>query len=114
VSAKPQPDYTVLAVCGTVVALGTIAGLVLLVLFAPPDTDLVKLLGAIGTGLALVAGQVATLLKTRSVSRTVDELNNDRMDAKIRAGVADVLPEHLIDPDVQPQLTADRARRDEA
>lgn len=99
-------------VCATLVVFGLITGFVVLVLYAPPGTDLVKLLGAIGTGLALVAGQAVQIAKQRSTDRKVDYLANGGTDAKTRAGVADVVRPEFLKPEyLADQLEADQEHR---
>lgn len=110
-SQEPFP-WLALIVCATIVVLALIAGFVALVRLAPPGTDLVKIIGAVAAGLALVGGQLAGYLKTRKVDGKVTDLSNGLMDAKIRAAVAEVLKPALVDPDIHPQLEADRQRRD--
>lgn len=121
----PKPSPTVapavlvaLIICGTVLGLAAIAGFVVLVLNAPPETDLVKLLGAVGTGLALVIAQVANYVKTGRVESRVaaqgaqvEYLTNGGTDAKVRAGLADIIDPRFLKPDVGEQLEADRAHR---
>lgn len=118
-TTKPTPPYTVLAVCATIVALAVVAALVTLVLYAPPETDLVKILGAIAGGMGLLATQVLNYLKTTRVAEVaestdtkVTELTNGLMDAKIRAAVSEVVQPHLINPDAEGLIEADKARRE--
>ncbi len=73
---------------------------------------------ALGTTVALIAGLAQLGRKQADTERKVDEalagvnyLSNGGMDAKVRAGVADVLPDHLIDPEAKPQIEQDRVRR---
>lgn len=47
---------------------------------------------------------------SRSLEQTT-ELTNGLGDAKFRAAVADVLPDHMIDPAIRDQIVRDRARR---
>jgi hypothetical protein len=110
-SKIPTAVAVALVVCATVLGLGAVAGFVALVLYAPPETDLVKLLGAIGTGAALVAAQIAQYLKTRQMGKSVEYLANGGTDAKVRAGVADVIDPRYLKAGVKDQLEADRAHR---
>lgn len=78
-----------------------------------------QLLTALGTIGALIAGLAQLGRKQADTDRKVDEalagvnyLSNGGMDAKVRAGVADVLPDHLIDPQARPLIEQDRVRRD--
>jgi hypothetical protein len=61
-----------------------------------------------------VAGTLLTLTKVNQTNSQVEQLTNGLMDAKVRAGVADVLPEHLLDPQARDQIAIDRATRDSA
>lgn len=95
-----------------VVALGCATALTI---FAP-EADLAPVLALVGSTVATLA----TLAKLQGVDAKVDQvdkrtedLTNGLMDAKIRAGVADVIrPEH-VDPEMADQLEADRTRRDQ-
>jgi hypothetical protein len=106
---------------------GLIAGVVAIVastlvcataiyIFAPESADLAPLLALPASAIpALITlGKVNSVdAKVEQVDRRTEELSNGLMDAKIRAGVADVIrPEH-VDPEAVEQLEADRARRDE-
>lgn len=99
-------------VAATVLASVTLVAVVTLVVFAPADADLGLLLGLLFTNVGTMVTAIVGLVRTEQVRGTVDELANGKMDAKIRAGVADVLPNHLIDPAVDDQLVEDRAVRD--
>lgn len=77
------------------------------------------ILGFTGTTLALVAGlatvarkQTETKEQLDDVKQTTDYLANGGLDAKIRAGLADLLPDHMIKPGVEDQLEQDRATRE--
>lgn len=80
---------------------------------------LTPVLGFAGTTLALIAGLVAVTRKQEETARQLDDVKRDvtylangGMDAKVRAGVADVLPDHLLDPEAAEQIEADRAYRE--
>lgn len=123
---RPPVPYVVLIVCATLVLMGAIGAFVALVLLAPPETDLIKIIGAVFGGLALALGQVANYLKTKEAAGQVDQvrevasategkvtdLTNGLMDAKLIAALSEVLPAHLIDPAAVPKIEAARARRD--
>lgn len=100
---------TVLIVCATVVAVAAIGAGVLVLRGGVSDTALGLFIGLIGT----VVTTLVNLGRTEQIKDTVHDLANGRMDAKIRAGVADVLADHLIDPTAGAQLDVDRARRHE-
>lgn len=94
-----------------------ILGAVLVYIFAPEGADIAPLIGLVGPTVATLAvlGKVNNVDdKIDRVDQRTEDLTNGLMDAKLRAGVADVLGEHLIDPAARGQLEADRARRDEA
>jgi len=100
---------TALIVCATIVAVAAITGAVLILRGGVSDT-------ALGIFVGLLVSLITTLVnlgRTEQIKETVHDLANGRMDAKIRAGVADVLANHLIDPTAGAQLDVDRARRHE-
>lgn len=96
------------------VACTALLAVVALVALAPSDADLGFLVGAMFTGVGSMIAALVSLARVSEVKATVDDLANGKMDAKIRAGVADVLPDHAIDPAVRDQLAQDRAVRDHA
>jgi hypothetical protein len=55
----------------------------------------------------------ATSAQVSQVAQDTYRLTNGLLDAKVRAGVADVLPDHLIDPDAREQIADDRRVREE-
>lgn len=63
--------------------------------------------GQLGT----IVAALATLRVANSVQRDTSDLKNGLLDAKVRSGVADVLPDHLLDPDYVE--TGQRRRDDE-
>lgn len=99
-----------------VVFVSTLAAVVLVVTLAPADQ--------VGTLVPLILGAVAptaavlvSLRTTQNLAGQVDQvaqdthdLRNGLLDAKVRAGVADVLPDHMIDPDY---LDTGQRRRDD-
>lgn len=99
----------VIVICTTVVAVAAICALAVLIATEAATDSIGLFIGLIGTLTASLVG----LARTEQIKTTVDDLNNGRMDAKIRAGVADVLGEHLIDPKARQQIEADRDRRGE-
>lgn len=82
----------------------------LVTLFSAADvaTFVAPLLGFTGTTLALLAA----MAKVNDVDRKVDYLANGGTDAKIRAGIADVVRPELLKDEAAPQLEADRAHRE--
>lgn len=95
--------------CVTLIAIAAITGAVILLSTANGDAEI--LAGLIFTGAASLVGTVVNLARTEQVKGTVDDLANGKMDAKIRAGVADVLADHFIDPAAVQQIAKDRTRR---
>ncbi|HSX67220.1 hypothetical protein [Nocardioides sp.] len=89
----------------------TMFGVVVVAVFAPSE-QAANTIGLILTALSTTVVGVLALAKIGSVEKTVDELSNGLMDSKLRAGIADVLPDHLVDPKARPQLEQDRIRRD--
>lgn len=112
-------DNSVAIIATAVVACVALCAVVALVAIAPKDADVSVLIGAMMLGAGSMLTSILNLVKTDNVAGdvahvkgTVDELANGKMDAKIRASTADVLPDHLIDPKIKPQLVRDRAVRD--
>lgn len=95
--------------CVTAIALAAISGAVILIVFAGGDAEV--LAGLMFTGAASLIATVVNIGRTEQVKGTVEDLANGKMDAKIRAGVADVLADHFIDPAAVQQIAKDRARR---
>lgn len=98
---------TTLIVCATIVLCVAILAVAGLLAAGENDTSVGILTGFIG----MLVLNLLSLVRGEQTKATVDDLANGRMDAKIRAGVADVLQPHLIDPTVEPQIEADRERR---
>lgn len=104
------------AVMGTVIAL---------VLAVEDDARVTSLLGLVLPALASLGVLLGSLYKLTAVAETAEstrerveviasqttDLTNGGLDAKVRAAVADVLADHLIDPGATAQLGVDRARR---
>lgn len=99
-------------VAGTILVTVTILGMVTLVVFAPEGVDIGLLVGLLFSNVVTLLSVIVGLVRTEQVKGTVDDLANGKMDAKIRANVADVLPDHLVDPKARPQIERDRATRD--
>jgi hypothetical protein len=99
----------VIVICSTVVAVAAIVAIAVLVAVGSDAESIGLLIGLV----TMLVTSIVSLTRTEQIKGTVDDLSNGRMDAKIRAGVADVLGEHLIDPTVRDQLDVDRARRGE-
>lgn len=109
---------TVLLVCISAVACFTIAAATCAWLFAPDGRDPTILVSTIVGTLAPTLAILAALAKLGNVSEQVADVAQDAElmknglgDSKIRAAVADVLPDHLIDPASRQLVEADRLRR---
>lgn len=84
----------------------------------PEDANPGSLAAILLASLSATVTTLANLYKTNAVEQKVDQvhekteqLTNGLMDSKIRAGVADVLTDELLDQGATEQLVADRARR---
>lgn len=102
-----------LAVCFIVINIGTVVAFI-----AHPEADVVALMAPLLTNFVTLAGIVVAIVNgnktAQQLERTdekVDYLANGGTDAKIRAGIADVLRPDLLKPDATEQLTADRVHR---
>lgn len=109
---------SVLLVCVTVLVSVVVGASSLVFIFAPSGTDPTVLAATLVGTLAPTIAALGAMVKIGGVSSQVsdmaqdtDKLANGLGDAKIRAAIAEVLPDHLIDPSVKPQLEADRLRR---
>ena len=94
-----------------------IASVVLLRLFA--EGEATTTITAILATLPATVAVVAALVRVEQMGTTVNKVEHDThrlvnglMDSKIRAGVADVLPDDLVDPAARDQLENDRSRID--
>lgn len=119
-SRLPTPVVVALIVVAGLLGLGVITSLTIVVLFAPDGTDLPALIAAVAAAVVAIGTGTATLLKQRGtdarvagMAESVHYLANGGTDAKMRAGIADVIPERMLKPEyVADQLEADRAHRD--
>ena len=106
---------TALVVGVVVVFCFTIAGVVTIALAGPDQeatvTILVGLLAPTITSLVTLAKTSGVAAQVEKVASDTDDLTNGLMDAKIRAAVADVLPEDQLDPDASDLIADDRDRR---
>lgn len=113
------PNNNVIVIVGAVVFCFVIAAVVAVYVAAPEGANT-------GSLITLLIGQVAptlvalgVLAKVNStdakVERVADDtyrLTNGLLDAKVRAGIADTMPEHMLDPDyVEDQMHVDRRVR---
>lgn len=83
-----------------------VAAVAVVVALGGPETIVVSLLGQ----LPVMAAVMLSLRSVEQVKRDTADLRNGLLDAKVRAGVADVLPDHLVDPDYR---TTGQYRRDD-
>lgn len=104
-------SQTVALICATTIAVATLVTVVLLVVFAPREQNLATLIAALFAGGGAMVASIIGLAKGAETARTVDELANGKMDAKIRAGIGDMIDPRYLRDDVAAQLEADRARR---
>lgn len=88
----------------------TILGSTLVAVFAEGDAA-ATLVAAMMANLLTVVAVLANLRVATQVRQDTAELKNGLLDAKVRAGVADVLPDHLVDRDYVE--TGQRVRDDE-
>lgn len=124
-NSKPSTTAALIVVC--VVFCVTLSAVLIAFLFAPEgsnaDAIVGPLLGTLAPTIAAVAllvqvkdvkdAQAVTAAKVDQVATDTYRLTNGLLDAKVRAGVADVIrPEH-IDPAAENQLVNDRRVRDE-
>lgn len=105
------------AVCVVfMVTIGATIGIIVAVDDGARASSLVSII--LPSGGTVILGLLA-LFKLGSVEATLAEvksqtndLTNGKMDAKIRAGIADVLADHFIDPASVQQIALDRLTRD--
>lgn len=98
---------TVLVLGVTVMFVTTTAAATLLAIFTEDATTVIAVLFA---NLAASVPAVLALAKVSNTAVQVEKLSNGLMDAKIRNGLATVLPDRMVDPDALPVLAADRQR----
>lgn len=119
-SANPprRSDTGLMLICVTVLVAIVVAGAVAAYIFGPEDGESSSLITTIVAVLAPTVAAMAAVIKVGAVSGQVADVQEDTTklanglgDAKIRAAMADVLPDHLVDPAAKPQLEADRLRR---
>lgn len=124
---SPRPSTTAALTVVAIVFVVTVVAVVAAFLFAPEDADAAQvigpLLGTLAPTIAAVAllvqvkdvkdQQVATDAKVDRVADDTYRLTNGLLDAKLRAGFADVAP-HLVHPDAEAQVEEDRRVRDAA
>ena len=103
---------TVVAVCITVLVCFTLAVCCAIFIAVPDGARSGSMVVIILASLGPAVATLAALVGVRQIASHVTQLTNGLMDSKIRAGVADVLPDDVIDPAAHEQLQLDRQRRD--
>lgn len=102
-----------LIVCLSIVYITDNSGGTNLALFVTPlltfGGTVIALLGTLGP---LAKKVEATKDRMEAVDEKVDYLANGGTDAKVRAGIADVVKDEFLKDDAEDQLQADRAHRD--
>lgn len=109
--SKTSPSGNVIVLAVATLASVVVLSVVLLVVFAPKDTDVVGVLTILLGFLTTTIATLVTLGRVQAVDQKVEYLANGGTDAKIRAGIADVVRPELLKPDADEQLEADRAHR---
>lgn len=89
-----------------------VAACVAMFIAAPEGSNTATMVTALLGTLAPTVAVLATLGKVQAMDRKVDYLANGGTDAKVRAGVADVLRADLLNPEAADQLDADRRHRE--
>lgn len=104
-----KPSGNALVIAFALIVVAVVTGVVVIAVSEPEngETIITLLLGS----LAPTIGVLANLYKTGDIAKRTEDLTNGLMDAKIRAGVADVVVPHLVADDAKPMIEADRARR---
>jgi hypothetical protein len=101
--------WSIVAIVGLVLICST------LVLLLAPEADVAPILGTLAPTVAALGAlaQVSRMQgKVDRVDQHVEDLSNGLMDSKIRAGIADVIPDELLDDTyARHQLADDRIRR---
>lgn len=104
---------TALVVALVIIAVTAILGTVCILITLDKSQLPEGWLGLFFAMIGSIVAAVVTLARLDKVSRQVDDISNGRMDAKIRAAIADVVKDEHLDPDASSQIRADRIRRDE-
>lgn len=122
-SPRPANNVVVIAVC--VVFCFTVAACVAVFVASPEGANTGSLITILVGTLAPTIASLGLLVKVQQVDEKADttsaqvsqiaqdtyRLTNGLLDAKVRAGVADVVP-HLVHPDAEQQIEQDRRVRD--
>lgn len=103
-----------------VLFIATLASVILLVWLVGVEAStalVASLVANLGTIVAVLANFQRTGVvegKVDQVAADAHDLVNGLLDAKVRAGVAEVLVPHMVDPEAAHQLRQDRARVEQA
>jgi len=104
-----------------VVFVVTVVSVLLAFLFAPEGRDLTLVIGPLLGTLAPTIAAVALLVQVRGVQADVSQvrqdthaLTNGLLDAKVRAGVSEVIHPDLLHPEAAPQIARDKSTRADA
>ena len=104
-----------------VVFVVTVVSVLLAFLFAPEGRDLTLVIGPLLGTLAPTIAAVALLVQVRGVQADVSQvrqdthaLTNGLLDAKVRAGVSEVVRDDLLDPALAETVAVDKVVRDTA
>ena len=110
--AQKKENGNLLIICATIVISLGIVSTVLMIMTTNksevPEGWLALFFGFMG---AMLTGLLSAH-KLEKIGKTVDDLNNGRADAKMRAAVADVVADQYLDPNQSEQIAQDRIRRD--
>lgn len=113
-------NNNVVVIVGGVVFCFVVAACVAVFIAAPDGANTGTLVTTLIGSLAPTLAALGVLAKVNNTDAKVDRvaedtyrLTNGLLDAKVRAGVADVLPDHMIDPKALDQIESDRQVRDE-
>lgn len=109
---KPAVSSTALVVGVVVVFCFTVAAVVVVAVAVPDGGNAGSLVALLLGSMATTIPAIAALAKISNVQEQVTDLNNGRMDSKIRAAVADVIGPNQVHPPARAQVANDRARRD--
>lgn len=110
----------VVVIVGGVIFCFVVAACVAVFIAAPEGANTGSLVAILIGSLAPTLASLGVLAKVNNTDAKVDRvaddtyrLTNGLLDAKVRAGVADVLPDHLIDPEARDQIVEDRKIREQ-
>lgn len=107
-----KASTSTLLVAGIVACFVTVVTASTVAFIFAPDGDAVAMFLTMVLGFATsTIAVLVTLTKVQSVDEKVEYLANGGMDAKVRAGVAEVLRPELVDPEAEDLIAVDRVTR---